>query len=123
MASEAASSSSSDLASASTSTSGGVGAEDAAAAAARKRRAEAAAHRRQKMLAQMSAQQSKFAKQHASDLETVELDSTPTPSAEERASQGFFSDQGAIPKGSRPETHAVAVGPRRTPPAIVDSSK
>ncbi len=104
--------------------------DEAASGEARKRRAAAAAHRRQKIMAQMNAQASKFAREHASDLESVDADSaTPTPS-----SAGSFDPRSGFPfpssdstasssSSTSPSSTPVAAGPRRTPAAVVDGSR
>jgi len=78
-------------------------------AQARKRRAQAAAQeRKNKIMAQMSKLQDKFAKGHAGELEGIELDSTPTPgSSQPDGEEGFFHTASS---GSGP----IAVGQKRS---------
>ncbi len=95
--------------------------DDAAAAALRKRRAEAAERRRHKLMAQMSHLQTKFARENADHLESMDTGSASTSSTDVA---GFFGEGGSDGSQFAPENpRPVALGSQATAPVNKDSTR
>ncbi len=75
-----------------------VSSSESEEAQARKRRAAAAADRRNKVMAQMSKLQTKFAKENAADLEQMETDETEAQQQAEKAREAASGEQRQLHK-------------------------